>query len=201
MNNFYRDNVVSTRFEKEVLVMAFSDPNISNAYKWSGGNHPEYDIEINYKDNNRKTIEVKTQRIYNLNNDYITIEYEQNNKPSGINLSSADFYYIFKIDNDTKKNLIKKYYDLDETVDENLLNYRLYKIKTDDLKKLIEIEKRNIKISSFGDQKGGSKSFLVPISILCRYNVEIKDGLLKKEDLDKLEIYKKIHKNKCLYEK
>jgi hypothetical protein len=94
-----------------------------------------YDIEI-IKDNIKEYYEVKSDKITQLTGN-IFIEYESNKKPSGISITTADYYLIFEV----------VYKD----------QYNLYKIPINSLKELCNTSK----IKKNSGYKGYSSGYLV----------------------------------------
>ena len=112
----------------------------------------DYDLKFYKKKSNRYyTVEVKSDRLMCLTGN-MCIEYECNNKPSGISTSKATYWAIFEI------------------IDNN--NYILYKIKRIDLEKILE-NKNNIKKVQGGDGLR-SKMYLINKSLLKDYIVKMK---------------------------
>lgn len=95
-------------------------------YKLSEGKFKEYDIIDN--DNNIK-YEVKTDRLSHKTGN-ICIEYECNNKPSGINTTQADYYIYFVLDNE---------------------DYTIYKIPVEKIKLMINDKSLKLKSVKGGD--------------------------------------------------
>ena len=110
------------------------------------GYFKEYDLIIT-KDNNETRIEVKSDRHASKTGN-LAIEYECNNKPSGITSTEADYYIYFIV-----------HPDRDET----------YKIPIDDLKNLV---KDCRKVS--GGDGNRSKMYLLHRTKIQNYLVERK---------------------------
>ena len=111
---FKDDLKFGNEYEKKLISIVDNDK-----YKIMDGNYPFYDIEM-IKDNKTIKYEVKADRYtYRTNN--IVIEYECKNKPSGINISTSDFYAYFVINPNN--------------------NDDLYIIPTDDIKEYIKNNK------------------------------------------------------------
>lgn len=84
----------------EKIALKFFD---YNRYKQSKGNNKKYDLKLYTNDENERSkiikVEVKCDRkAYKTNN--IVIEYECNNKPSGINATKSDYYIYFILGTD-----------------------------------------------------------------------------------------------------
>lgn len=108
----------------------------------------DYDLKVSKKDI-IKTIEVKADRLaYKTGN--IAIEFECNNKESGINSTLSTHYYYFII----KPN-----------------GYDVYKILTKKIKKLIE-NKKYFRIVSGGDNYS-SKMYLFKLELFEKYKLDI----------------------------
>lgn len=87
---FNTDLILGHYYEKKAILYLDYDN-----YKIIDGYHKEYDIIIS-KNGITTKIEVKTDRLaYKTGN--IVIEYEYNNKPSGIETTTADFWIYFVI--------------------------------------------------------------------------------------------------------
>jgi len=199
MNNksFVEANIISDRFEKEVLIKELKNKKNKQLFKWSGGYHPEFDIKIISDDNTENKIEVKTQSIYNNKDDYFVIESIQKGMLSGINKTESDYYYIFKILKEKKDILLDIFYKNINPEEQNKINYKLYKIKTNLIKKIIK-ENQDITTSNYNDSnKGINKSYKIPI----RYfnDIDIIDDNLNNIELDNLNKKSIIQNNKIFY--
>lgn len=164
-SNYRKDSIVASRFETEtiLLFMGKYSNDLKNVYVWADNKpRPEYDIKIIDKFNNTARIEVKAQTIYNKFNDYFFIEYEQNGVNSGINSTESDIYHIYKID---KNDRIKLHNHLNFGHKLDHIDYTLYMIPTNMIRYIIEHEKDKIIFSDYGDQKGGSKGWKIPIRL------------------------------------
>lgn len=99
MDNFIRCLKNGKLYEKECLKYINH-----KSYIQSIGNCKEWDIEIT-KDNDKKVkIEVKSDRHINITNN-ICIEYNCNNKPSGITSSTSHYWVIFEVYNENDYNM------------------------------------------------------------------------------------------------
>ncbi len=191
-SNYNKDKVLASIFETEVfnLWTGKLNNNLKIGFVHNDGNpHPEYDVKIFDKYNNSIKIEVKGQKIYSPDNDYFFIEYEQGGKPSGINASEADVYYIFKYNSTYKDELVRKFKEDKEIIN---MPYQLYIINNDDIKRIINDETDKITFSSFGDQKGGSKGWKIPIELFDATPIDL--------TLDNIE-FQKLKNNKIIYKK
>jgi len=191
-SNFNKDKVLAKIFETEVFNLWTGKLNNNLKIGFIHNDtfaHPEYDVKIIDKFNNYLTFEVKAQKIYKPNDDYFFIEYEQGGRPSGINASEADAYYIFKYNADKKDELIDTY-----KKDKIILNmsYELYIINNQDIKDIINDEKDQIQFSSFGDQKGGSKGWKIPIRLFDATPINFE---LNNNDFEKIKNNKINYKN------
>lgn len=109
-------------------------------YKIKEGYYKEYDIKLKLENGTYERIEVKCDRLAHKTNN-IVIEYEYNDKPSGISTTKAD-KWIYFIHNTNK----------------------VFIIPTNDLKNII----KNCKIVNGGDNKL-SKMYLVNINLLTKF--------------------------------
>jgi hypothetical protein len=107
--NFKKDLEFGNIYEKKAL-----DYFKYTKYKIKEGYYKEYDIKLKLESGKSERIEVKCDRLAHKTNN-IVIEYEYNNKPSGISTTRADkwIYFIhntnkvFIIPVDELKNIIK----------------------------------------------------------------------------------------------
>lgn len=117
-------------------------------FKIMEGNFKEYDLII--YDTIDTYFEVKADRLsYKTNN--LCIEYECNNKPSGITTTTADFY---------------AYFIVSPTDD-----YELYIISVSDIKEMIK-QKKYLKNINGGD-KNRSSFYIFSKSLFKKYNKKL----------------------------
>ena len=166
MTNYNRQITVASRFETESILLFTGkiNYNLKKVCIWADNKpRPEYDLKITDKYNNTTKIEVKAQTIYNKFNDYIFIEYEQNGVKSGIDLTESDVHHIYKIKKDDRlllDNFLKFGTKINKKID-----YTLYIIPTNLIRYIIYYEKDKLTFSDYGDQKGGSKGWKIPIKL------------------------------------
>ena len=103
-----------------------------------------FDIEITNRNGNKQKIEVKEDFMHSKTGN-IAIEYECRGKPSGINTTESD-QYIYKVHYADK-------------------NPRIFSIKTDNLKRLLN-ERKNIKSVTGGDAGSNTKFYLLNDRVL-----------------------------------
>lgn len=89
MNKFNFDLQIGNHFEDELLKHIDYD-----SYERPEGYFPYYDFKFKIE-NDYITCEVKADLFINKTNN-IAIEYECRNKPSGINISTAEYWAIFE---------------------------------------------------------------------------------------------------------
>lgn len=180
---FQKTNAIAQRWEDEVFILALNEGVLDYGYKWNGGYHPEYDVKLNLKDNKQIKIEVKGQTIYRPNNDVFYIEYVQKGKPSGLDLTESDYYYIFKYGNgnkvkngninidETKLLMENIFYSFDvDQSEQNSIDYTLYKIKTSLIRQIIR-NNPNLEVSAFNDSnKGRNETKVIPISMFDNFS-------------------------------
>jgi hypothetical protein len=114
-------------------------------YQKMDGNFKPYDLKIYHKEKRYNTYEVKTDYQIHLYNN-IAIEYECNNKPSGITTSTARYWAIF------------------ETFDEG---YKLYIIPRKIIMKFIENKKFHKNV--IGGDMNKSKLYLFNKQLFNEY--------------------------------
>jgi hypothetical protein len=142
--NFKLDLEFGNTFEKKLLDFVEHD-----TYIIKEGYFPDYDIEIK-KDNVIKKYEVKADR-YAYKTNQCVIEFECNNKASGIRISKSDYYAYF---------VVKPY---------NLFD--LYIIPTQLIKDEINIQSYK-RIVIGGDNKA-SKMYVFDLSLFNEYKINI----------------------------
>lgn len=136
---FLRDKIQGDFYEKEALkYLDYDDYEITEGY------FKEYDIIISKKDIKTK-IEVKSDRQSSKTKN-LCIEYEYKNLPSGINTTTADYYFYFVL------------YCKDNNLKNDVIKYELYKIPVETLKNKVKKCRKVIG----GDGKY-SKLYLLPI--------------------------------------
>lgn len=90
MNKFYNDLMNGRTYEIKLL------SHVEHVkYIQSKGYFKEYDLKIYHKPKRYNTYEVKSDKQINIYGN-ICIEYECNNKPSGITTSTARYWAIFE---------------------------------------------------------------------------------------------------------
>jgi len=196
MANFNQCNSVADRWEKEVFIIALNQDKLVSGYKWNNVKRPEYDLKLLLNPNGEIiTIEVKAQSIYNKNdpdNDWFVIETQQGGQPSGLSLTTADYYYIFKY-NKTDQDLLTKIY-FNKTTNgsaENGVAYTLYKIKTDVIHDIIN-NNPNLPTSTFNDCRRGGNNISYKINMtyfngLSKSNFRSMTGTLDNDELIDLD--------------
>ena len=108
------------------------------------GKESKYDIELTFK-KSKRTIEVKAQTnydykpYYNLKEDNIQIEYQQGPHKSGIQLTKADYWYIFKYDIKDQPIVKSVCQGKKEASAIDGIKYKCYMIKTDFIKIFIMV--------------------------------------------------------------
>lgn len=185
---FKKTNAVAQRWENEVFIISFNDESLKYGFKWSSGYHPEYDLKLFFNDGSHRKIEVKGQTIYDSKNDYFTIEYLQKGKPSGLDKTDSDYYYIFKYERPNKEILENIYYSFSENpINQDTISYTLYKIKTKLIRQVIKNNK-NIPISTYNDSnQGKNESYKIPITYFTSFgSVEILTGNLNANEYNDL---------------
>ena len=175
MSNFEKCDNLGKRYELETFInLSGKMADILNyGYTWNNSCHPEYDMKIISKYNNKiTTLEVKAQQ---TSPNHFWIEFLQKGKPSGIDATKSDFYYIYKINSSDN-------------------SYKLYIIPTQDIKdiikKILSSEDSKSYLSPYGDNN--NKSWVIPIEM---FNTEPAfEGKLNKKELDNYE-----NNNKIIY--
>lgn len=137
-NKFKKDLAQGKKYELESLNYLDYD-----TYEMKEGYFKEYDLTIT-KDNVDTKIEVKSDRQASFTGN-IAIEYECNNKPSGLTSTTADYWLYFVV-----------HKDKDEC----------YKIPTDELKELV---KDCRKVRGGDDYK--SRMYLLKINNCGKYQI------------------------------
>lgn len=136
---FYKDLKIGREYEKKALelfdIISYEEPDKDNL--------PYYDYKLTLATGKIKYIEVKADFIGCRTGNF-ALEYECNNKSSGINRTIADYYIIF------------------------IIGVGVYKIKTKILK-----EMKNYK-SVYGGDGYRSKMRLIPIVDLEKYKIDNK---------------------------
>jgi hypothetical protein len=179
---FLKTNAVAQRWENEVFIWHLNNKTLKYGFKWSEGYHPEYDLKLFLNNGKERKIEVKGQTIYDKNDDYFAIEVMQKGKPSGLELTKSDYYYIFKygdgnkvkngvnekgwpiyIDK-TKLDMENMFYDFSKNLeDQNNVRYTLYVIKTEKIRQIIA-DNPNLPESPYNDSnQGKNKTYNIPI--------------------------------------
>ena len=144
MNKFNFDYQTGKYFEDEFLKIIDY-----NSYSRPNGNFPFYDFEILDKDFKVVKVEVKADYyIHKTGN--IAIEYECRNKPSGINITTADYWAIFEYITKTE--------------------YTLYYIPFDIIKKYID-EKKYFK-HLYGGDMNASRLYLFKKDLFTEYIIK-----------------------------
>ncbi len=137
---FKRDKIQGDYYEKEALKYLKYD-----TYEITQGYFKEYDIITYRKEGIVEKIEVKSDRQSSKTGN-MCIEYEYKNYPSGINSTTADYYFYFVL------------YCKDNNLRNDVIRYDLYKIPVETLKNMV----KNCKKVIGGDGKY-SKLYLLPI--------------------------------------
>lgn len=153
MNSFKKDLEFGKKYE---LIFAKLTNQI---YKQTTGLIP-YDIEL-YYNNEIIKYEVKTdKRTYTTNN--FAVEFESNEKPSGISISKADYWLFIEIINYNKSN-----------DDNHNYEFNLYLISTSDLKDLIKFHDfKTLNVC----ENGKNKIYLINKKYLSKYYVNHKNN-------------------------
>jgi hypothetical protein len=126
-------------------------------YNFSIGKFKEWDIEI-YKDDKPIYYEVKSEtNAFKYGN--LCIEYEYNNKPSGLYATTADYWVHYAI-KDKLKNI-----------------YILFIIPINDLKQLVKDKKYFRQV--IGGDMNKSKCYLFRMNDLEKYKINIKESVMK----------------------
>ena len=203
MASFYKDNAVSNRFEIETIIIPFKDGTLDYAFKWNDIKKPEFDVEVNYMDKTSEKIEVKAQQIYKPVDD-IRIEFKGKGQPKGIELTTSDYYFVYKYHLLDKPLLEDIFYT--KTEDPSLqddIHYTLYVIETSYLKKIIKENK--FEIDGKDDSNTGkleSGSYKIPLSFFTKKDVDVIKGKLNYDDFKNLQENHKIKvtKSKIYYD-
>lgn len=119
MSNFIRALKQGKKYERKAVSLFDYD-----TVKMTEGYCKEYDFSYT-KDNITKYVEVKSDKIASRT-DNLCIEFKYRGKPSGIDATTADYwvyYILYPKDNDLSKKIIKE---------------EVFKIPTDDLRKLVK---------------------------------------------------------------
>jgi len=135
---FHADLALGKKYEKKTLKFFEYDN-----YEQAKGCESKYDLILYRRFYETIKIEVKCDRRACITGN-LAIEYECNNKPSGLNVSESDFYVYHIIDTDI-----------------------IYKIATDTLRWLV----KGCKIVSGGDGYR-SKMYLLPMTRMTEYIVK-----------------------------
>jgi len=141
-NKFQKDLETGHFYEKRSLLYLDYDD-----HKFINGYFKEYDLELT-KDGKLIKIEVKSDKQASRTGN-LAIEYECNNKPSGITSSTADFWIYFIVFDDHEE---------------------VYKVP---LEKLRRIAKKCRKVS--GGDGNLSRMYLVPKNKLCKYLINFEN--------------------------
>lgn len=202
MGKFKKDLETGHIYEKRsLLYLDYDNYNIIEGY------HKEYDIEI-FKDGNKIKIEVKSDKMASLTNN-LAIEYECNNKASGITSTTADFWVYFIIFEDREecykipieelKELVK---DCKQVSGGDGMRSKMYLLnKSKVLKYLIDLQRRsnyliysknkfdnNYIIPSMNDQQPTTNDER-PLSYSKRLFNYIKDANLETYSINEIEIF------------
>ena len=148
-NKFQKDLSTGHFYEERSLLYLDYDE-----HKFIEGYFKEYDLEI-IKDGKTIKIEVKSDKRASRTGN-LAIEYECNDKPSGITSSTADYWIYFIVFEDHEE---------------------VYKVPLDKLRK---IAKKCHKVS--GGDNNLSRMYLVPKVKLCDYLINNKKEVKSKED-------------------
>jgi hypothetical protein len=110
MSKFKKDLIFGNKYEEEFI-------KVYNPYRYEikRGYYKEFDIEIWDEENESTRYEVKADRWTNKTGN-ICIEFECNNKPSGITTTWADYYVYFVIKNDSYDLYIIPVYIINELI-------------------------------------------------------------------------------------
>lgn len=144
-NKFQKDLETGHYYEERSLLYLDYD-----TVEHKKGYFKEYDLEI-VKDGKTITIEVKSDKQASRTGN-LAIEYECNNKPSGITSSTADFWIYFIVFEDHEE---------------------VYKVSLEKLKK---IAKKCRKVS--GGDNMLSRMYLVPKNKLSKYLINFKNKII-----------------------
>lgn len=143
MSNFVNCLKLGNKFQDEFIKIKNWKP---NTYKIMTGKFLPYDI-IHYGSKKEVKYEIKCDRLaYKTGN--LCIEFQCNEKPSGISTSESDYYVYF-------------------VLHQNMKDYDYYKIRTSLIKDLIN-EKKYHKIINGGDG-WRAKSYLFKIDLFDEY--------------------------------
>ena len=142
--NFNLDLAFGNMYEQKLVDLLPKD-----SYIIKEGYFPYYDVEIT-KDNITKKYEVKADR-YTYKTGNIAIEFECNNKLSGISITQADYYAYY---------IVKPY---------NI--FELYIIPTQTIKDLIN--ERKFKRSIYGGDNKKSKMYIFDLEKFAEYKYNL----------------------------
>ena len=139
MTKFQQDLKLGNDYELKSLDYIEHD-----SYKQIKGYHKEFDLMITHNNTNT-TYEIKSDRLASKTGNF-AIEYECNNKPSGITSTTADYYIYFVINRNKEDDC--------------------YKIPTEELRELAP-KYRKVK----GGDGYRSLMRLIPIKDMLKYRV------------------------------
>jgi len=150
----YKNNLVKYGKKGELIAKFFIETTKEETFL-NFNNNDEYDLL-----SNKYKYEIKTDSNY-IKYKSVFLEYESNEKPSGINTSKSDFY-IFVCPNNENFEIIK-----------------IFEISTINLKKIIlEIKANNIKLKIapckdyYNNTYSINKGYIIPEFLLIKYGSE-----------------------------
>ena len=197
MSDFKNCESLGSRFEKEVFIMYLPSKNFLYGYKVNG-KFSNYDIDLTFKKSSR-TIEVKAQTnydykpYYTLKEDNIQIEYQQGPHPSGIQLTKADYWYIFKYNINDQPTLKAVCQNKKEANAINGIKYVCYMVKTEKIKEIIQNNLDKLKWHPYNDAYPNdprNKTYMIELSYFK--DVDKYEGELLASDYKELIQYHKV---------
>lgn len=150
MNTFKKDLAFGQKYEREAFQYFDYDKVIYNTRK-----NKSYDI-VFYKNEGRYTVEVKADRRARDTGN-LAIEYECYGKVSGISTTTSDYWLHFAIDNKQGKHMV-------------------YKIPTNDLRKIVKEGYRSIQLNN----STRARMWLVPTERVKEYICQPTNELVKR---------------------